>query len=474
MGATVFNKVLMLILNIVLARYLGVSIYGTLSLSLVIISFLKVINVAGLNQGIKKYIPLYFENNKSEANNLLIGSMVYIIATGILLIILNFFFGKYGIFFLKNENIYLAISILILSLPFYGISKIVNSYLLAIKKAKVSYLLNNALYPSILLFFVFCVLNLKSSLITVSLAFLAAAVVTFGFSLFFLFKYKILQITKVNKILPPFSFLKFSLTLGLMGMLSLFLIRIDIIMVGYFLSSKDVGFYKAAFTIAVLVSFLLPIINNIFPPLISSLYTKSDLSSLSSLYKLTTRWVTTFGLFIYLLFLFIGKDLLKVFGANFVEAYDILLVLGLAQIVNISVGSAGFMLSMSGSQKKELLNVIIVIILNLFLNIILIKRYGVIGAAFATAIAITLVNLIRLIQVYMKFKIYPYSWESIRVVLVVLLTLLIFVFGRFVLGFESVLFNYLALLFSALAFLFFGIIPEDRDLFLDLVENIKK
>jgi hypothetical protein len=74
----------------------------------------------------------------------------------------------------------------------------------------------------------------------------------------------------------------------------------------------------------------------------------------------------------------------------------------------------------------------------------------------------------------MKFKIYPYSWESIRVVLVVLLTLLIFVFGRFVLGFESVLFNYLALLFSALAFLFFGIIPEDRDLFLDLVENIKK
>jgi len=58
-------------------------------------------------------------------------------------------------------------------------------------------------------------------------------------------------------------------------------------------------------------------------------------------------------------------------------------------------------------------------------NLIFIPKYGITGAAMASAISIFLFNTIRFFFLLYVFKIQPFSFSTIKVLLIFLLTLLV-------------------------------------------------
>lgn len=79
----------------------------------------------------------------------------------------------------------------------------------------------------------------------------------------------------------------------------------------------------------------------------------------------------------------------------------------------ISVGSAGYLLIMTGKPKIEFSNQIVSLTLNLLLNWYLIPLMGINGAAVATAASISLVNILRLCKNYQELRIHPFSLRII-------------------------------------------------------------
>jgi O-antigen/teichoic acid export membrane protein len=77
-------------------------------------------------------------------------------------------------------------------------------------------------------------------------------------------------------------------------------------------------------------------------------------------------------------------------------------------MINSSTGPVGNFLMMSGKQDVVFLDMALCFCVNVFLNYTLIIRYGVVGAAVATMLSITLLNLTYLIEVYCFYKIFPY------------------------------------------------------------------
>ena len=69
----------------------------------------------------------------------------------------------------------------------------------------------------------------------------------------------------------------------------------------------------------------------------------------------------------------------------------------------------GLMLTMTGHQKIELANSITFGGLNIFLNILLVQIYGILGVAIATGLSLSLINLARLLEVYYLFYLHPYK-----------------------------------------------------------------
>jgi hypothetical protein len=69
---------------------------------------------------------------------------------------------------------------------------------------------------------------------------------------------------------------------------------------------------------------------------------------------------------------------------------------------------------MIGKPLVNLYNELGTFVLNIILNLFLIPKYGIVGAAIATTISVTLINLIRIFEVYTILKIHPYNASYVK------------------------------------------------------------
>jgi O-antigen/teichoic acid export membrane protein len=78
------------------------------------------------------------------------------------------------------------------------------------------------------------------------------------------------------------------------------------------------------------------------------------------------------------------------FGSAFTEGYPLLFILIIGVIARASVGPAESLLNMSGKQNICALLYAVTLAVNVGLNLVLIPRFGLMGAAFSTAFSMLL------------------------------------------------------------------------------------
>ncbi|MEK7728168.1 MAG: polysaccharide biosynthesis C-terminal domain-containing protein, partial [candidate division KSB1 bacterium] len=113
-----------------------------------------------------------------------------------------------------------------------------------------------------------------------------------------------------------------------------------------------------------------------------------------------------------------GRKLLHVFGAEFEAALPVLLIITLASFIDAGVGPAGQFLQMIGRERAASALVISAALVTVGLNVLLIPRYGAVGAAMGTGAGIALLNLGRLLALRKFLGVFPYSQLSLRLLLV--------------------------------------------------------
>jgi len=204
------------------------------------------------------------------------------------------------------------------------------------------------------------------------------------------------------------SVLAYSLPLMGVGFLYYFFTRMDILMLGHLRNTGEVGVYGLSARLAMLIPLPLEAINVIFEPTVAE-HDGCHSDNLAALYKRYTPWVLGAGLAGCLILLLGTPMILELFGKEFSGGWLILGVLAIGQIINLAVGSAGVLVSMTGHSRVVLYNCLAMVALNFILNLLLIPPYGAFGAALATTIALTGINLLRLLEVNHLLGINPFS-----------------------------------------------------------------
>jgi O-antigen/teichoic acid export membrane protein len=102
-------------------------------------------------------------------------------------------------------------------------------------------------------------------------------------------------------------------------------------------------------------------------------------------------------------------QLLAVFGAGFAAGATALIVLACGELVNASTGICGSIIDMTGQTKLKLINSVTWFISIVGLNVLLIPRWGVMGTAVATFVSISIVNILRALEVWFLYHIHPYN-----------------------------------------------------------------
>lgn len=177
---------------------------------------------------------------------------------------------------------------------------------------------------------------------------------------------------------------------ALAGLLTLSVTWTDRLFVGYLMAGEAVGIYHAASQLPMALATVLGGFNAIFGPMAADLHLRRQEERLRALYRTATRWGVLVALPVLAIVIATPRELLQaVFGPAYAQGAKVLLWLGLGQAVNVATGGVGFLLMMTGRERLWLRWTAVGLALNVPLNLLLIPRWGVAGAAVATAIAVS-------------------------------------------------------------------------------------
>lgn len=222
----------------------------------------------------------------------------------------------------------------------------------------------------------------------------------------------------------PRQLLAFSTMSWLAGLASNGLLWADVLLLGMLGNSGQVGVYNVAVRLVQLATFVMVPINAAFAPRIADLYHRGRMSSLRRTYGLAGSWIIRISLPAFVLLLVFPRDLLAFFGRGFVVGASVTMILAVGRFVDAATGPCGMMLNMSGRPRLNLLNNAVGLVLNVALNLLLIPRYGIVGSAVAWAISLCVINVARVLQVWLELRMLPFEAATARGLLAGVLALI--------------------------------------------------
>ena len=168
-------------------------------------------------------------------------------------------------------------------------------------------------------------------------------------------------------------------------------------MIGHFMNDTQVGYYAIAIIFSQGITLIPDSIQRVTTPLMATYYGKRDFERIRHLIKETMIKTFLITIFIDLLMIVFGKTLIGIIFTNeFIPAYPPLLILLIGYSVYAPYVAIGTCLTSIGKVQIIFRISAICAGLNTLLNIILISKFGLVGAACATSTSLLLTTLINI------------------------------------------------------------------------------
>jgi len=373
------------------ARTLGTDMYGLFFAGIAFVSFILLFTDLGTSATLMRFIAEFTIKKQFKKLKQLISIMViFLFSTSVIVGLVVYFLADYlAINFFHSPGSVLFIKLLAVLLFFLTIERFFKYVFLGFKKPYY-FSISNFVKSLLIILFAFFFFMQSPSPITAIYAYLLAHLIVFIGSLIltrYLFpKFKKYNTWWENKLFK--RVIIFGMSLFLILISNLIITNTDTLMLTYFRSLAEVGFYQAALPTSELLKILPTAITFVLTPLAASLFVQKKRKDIKQLYELVQNYMFIFIIPIGFLFMFFAPLVLRVsFGAAYENGGIALTILTIANLfMNIALINNSFFYAL---EKPQLITkfFFLAVIINLILNFILIPLYGIIGAASATAIS---------------------------------------------------------------------------------------
>ena len=389
-----------LLLSAVIARGLGPDDYGLYASIFAVLGMFPLLINLGFEQTINVKLPELMIKAKEVGT----GNIVHFIRTlfsyrlivslcaGVIL----YFFASEIAGLIHQQSIAGYLRVASICVVFTGLISLLAMVFTAQLKIMLARILG-ATQQIITLLFVFILLKLGLRIYGVIYAMIIGLILSFLIYIFFSRRYLFDKSEKFNLS----GFYRIGLAAWLIGFVSFALGKqTDIILLNYFgVPSSQVGFYNIAFGFSVMLSFLLIGIGPIFQAIFSETYEKNGAKGLADSWYIIAKiglllWFPVFAFAI----LYAPSIITIIYGEAFSLASGPFRILASFNMVYILLNASFAMpvFYLINRKKIGLCLRISVGILNLILDIILIPKYGVFGAVFATGASTALIGILEI------------------------------------------------------------------------------
>ncbi|WP_438964268.1 oligosaccharide flippase family protein [Winogradskyella sp.] len=228
------------------------------------------------------------------------------------------------------------------------------------------------------------------------------------------------------------SIFKYALLMIIAGSVAMLILDIDKFMIGILIEDiEQVAYYSVAIFIATVIAVPQRAMHQIMMPLTAKYLNDNDLTALEDLYKRSSMTLLVVSGFIFLLIVLNINQLYLILPKEFTGGLFVVFIVSLAKLYDNSLGNNNAILFNSEYYKMVLYFGVFLAITAIVLNIIFIPRYGIEGSALATFLAIVFYNTVKILFVKRKFNMQPFSAESLKICLLLVVSVLVMYFWDF-------------------------------------------
>ena len=211
----------------------------------------------------------------------------------------------------------------------------------------------------------------------------------------------------------PREFWRFTAPRSLATMAQTIIQRLDIVLVGILRGPAEAAIYTAATRFLVLGQFGNAAISLAAQPRLTELFSVGAYAGANRVYQATTAWLVVLTWPMYLLSMIFGPQILALFGHSYRAGYSVMIILGASMLMGTACGQVDVVLTTTGRSTWSLINGLSAMTVNIILDLLLIPRYGITGAAIGWAGALAVQNLVPLTQLALVAKLQPFGRSTL-------------------------------------------------------------
>jgi len=407
-----FGRVSRALSLMLIAWLFGADVLGLYVLAWATTDFLRRFVSFGQEPAVVYYLSWALNDGDHERGARVVGSSLIIVlvtgALGSLLLWSGMDFISYHV--LTEPRLVTAFKAFALALPAVGIASVFIAATRAKKVMKYEVLARSFVEPFVLLVGTVFAWRMEAGLLGLAMAQTAAfwcsalACVFFYRSLYSLplLGRALAQPTEIPRLLH------YSTPVAAKDVLAQGVARIDLFLVGHFLSAATAGVYGMVLEVASLSKYVRQALEPIFGPLVVEQHHRAEQDRLRYTYRNATRWALLINLGFFGIAALVGSTILRVYGNEFAAGGTALAILVFGQVVNGAFGLSEMMLLMVGRPALMLGDMALLLGLIGALDYAFIQIWGLTGAAIGTAGATILVVLLQVLQVRVSAGVHPW------------------------------------------------------------------
>ena len=472
-GITFFASVVTLplgfVITIALGRYLGAGDLGLYQMTSIIYGIAMLVSAIGIPAAMIKYVA-EFKNDRTKFNQIVSSGVITSLFLGFGFIAVFYFTSGLFAEIFNMPGLSSLLKILSPVFPFALVGGALLGLLNGIREMKkyaVATIIQSVLMVIIAVLLIYYGFGVAGAVIGIILS-------SVGNCLFLIFVSRnYFEITLEEYIPTTKKQLKFGAQILGGNAINMINYQADTILIGYFLTATDVGYYAVAVGLSRFFWIIPQAIQTISYPATSEYWSNNNHSALQTMVDKSMKYTACILLPIGLGVGFFAKDIITtIFGEGFIYSVLPLLILIVGTVIfGIACKSIGGALSGVNRPDLSLKTTGAGAILNIILNVLLIPHFGIVGAAIATAVSLITMSFIfdgltiKTLLVNVDTK-----WFA-QIMGISLIAIFSFIVGNifvntYILGF-SILIACITLIFG------FFLTNEDRTLLKSLVSSLK-
>ncbi|MDO7171329.1 oligosaccharide flippase family protein [Mariniflexile sp. AS56] len=240
-----------------------------------------------------------------------------------------------------------------------------------------------------------------------------------------------LPVIKFQRIEGLWSILKYSTLIIVAGSIATIILDIDSFMLGMYIPIQEVAYYGVAIYIATVIVVPSRSMQQILQPLTAQYLNDKNKVALKDLYVRSSQTLFIIGGFIFLIILININSMYLLIPKEFSGGLVVVFLVSIAKLYDCLMGCNNVVLFNSDYYRVVLLFGVILTVLTVILNILFIPMFGINGSAFATFLAVSVYNSIKIYFVKSKFNMMPFNKDTVKVLCLIILSVLIFYFWDF-------------------------------------------